>query len=79
MILGSKHVGAIVNVLILKSFICALVGVLIRCVNHYLHTLVQAAVHSCTAPKNRIRCVHHSVNVVITLSVLVTYGLLLKR
>jgi len=31
MILGSKHVGAILNVLIKKNYVCALVGVLIKC------------------------------------------------
>jgi hypothetical protein len=32
MILGSKHVGAILNVLMYKQFyVCALVGVLIKC------------------------------------------------
>jgi len=32
MILGSKHVGAILNVLMLKkNYVCTLVGVLIKC------------------------------------------------
>ena len=30
MILGTKHVGAILNVLMLKKNVCALVGVLIK-------------------------------------------------
>jgi len=30
MILGSKHVGAILNVLMYKFYVCALVGVLIK-------------------------------------------------
>ena len=30
MILGSEYVGAILNVLILKKYVCALVGVLIK-------------------------------------------------
>jgi len=50
-----------------------------KCVNYYFHTFVQEAAYSCAANKNRIRCVHQSVNVVITLSVLVKYGLLFKR
>ena len=35
MILGSKHVGAILIVLMLKFYVCALVGVLIK-LYHYL-------------------------------------------
>jgi len=30
MILGSKHVGAILNILMQKNYVCALVGVLIK-------------------------------------------------
>jgi len=62
MILGSKHVGAILNVLIKKNYVCALVCVLIKCLYeiHGATIKILPIVSACSfeAMRNEITLVH---------------------